>query len=75
MHMAWIEIEAIETNTSPVYWGNGQVLAVLGGVAGLPLRVDGTRGDRLYLEDVDISQLWFDVRTANDGVTWAGMAQ
>lgn len=73
--MAWVEIEALDTNTSDVYWGNDRVKAVSGGQAGLPLRVINGRGDRLRLENVDISTVWIDVRTANDGVCWAGMRQ
>lgn len=70
--MAWVEIEALDTNTSDIYWGNANVRAVSGGQAGLPLRVVNSRGDRLRLENVDLSTVWIDVRTALDGVTWAG---
>lgn len=72
---AWVEIEAIDTNTGPIYWGDANVRAVVGGEAGLPLRVINDAGDRIYLENVDPNTLYFDVRTATDGVTWTGMLQ
>lgn len=66
--MAWVEIYALDTNTTDVYWGNANVRAVVGGEAGLPMAA----GTRLYLKDVDLSTIWIDVRTANEGVTWGG---
>ena len=75
LRMAWVEIEALDTNTGDVYWGNAYVRAVSGGQAGLPLRVIDSRGDRLRFENIDLSELWIDVRVINEGVTWAGVRQ
>lgn len=77
--LSYVEIEALPTNTSIVYLGDSYVRAVVGGEAGMPLAVDGQRGDRFVFDGrengqtIDISFFWVDVRTANDGVTWFGM--
>lgn len=59
-------IQAIATNTTLVFVGDVAVMAASVSPAGIGLDAS----DLLILENVDLSQVYIDARTANEGISW-----
>ncbi len=59
-------IQALASNTTLVFVGDVSVLAAAVSPAGIGLDAS----ESLILEDVDLSQVYIDARTAGEGVSW-----
>ena len=59
-------IQAIATNTPLVFVRDIAVMAATVSPAGIGLDAS----DLLILENVDLSQVYIDARTANEGISW-----
>lgn len=59
-------IQALAPNTTLVFVGDVSVLAATVSPAGIGLDA----GESLILENVDLSQVYIDARTAGEGVSW-----
>jgi len=70
--VAWIEIEALVSNStsSAVYVGGPETFARAGGEMGTRLVTDGTRGDRITFNGVDLSTIFVDAQNAGEGVSY-----
>lgn len=66
VRMARLDIWALATNTTKVYVGAENVSAVAGSETGAPIDA----GDSIWFEDVELSNIWLDVETSGEGVTW-----
>jgi hypothetical protein len=64
-----VTVAAIPGNANVVYLGGSNVRARVGEQNALPIN-GGTRPDMWTWVDVDLSQIWIDAVTANEGVTW-----
>jgi hypothetical protein len=67
-----IRLFAIGSNTTAVYIGDSRVVAVggAGKTRGTPLLATGGRGDYIVLHNVDLSTVWLDAETEDEGVEW-----
>jgi hypothetical protein len=68
--MVLLWIEAPEANTSPVCVGGASVVALVDSYNSPELQP----GDRMWLNNVDIGDVWVDARTDDDVVVWRGMS-
>ena len=64
-----VTIAAFPDNTNVVYVGGPSVRARIGEQNGLPVN-GGTRPDMWTWPDVDLSAIWIDAVTANEGVSF-----
>ena len=63
-----VTVAALPGNTTVCYIGDASVRARAGEQNGLPIN-GGTRPDMWTWNDVDLSQIWLDAVTANEGVS------
>lgn len=64
-----VTVAALATNTTAIAIGSASVLARAGEMNGLPMN-GGTRPDMWTWNDVDLSTIWIDAITANEGVSY-----
>ena len=69
MPVKTVTVAALAANTTAIAIGGASVLARAGEMNGLPMN-GGTRPDMWTWTDVDLSTIWIDAITANEGVSY-----
>lgn len=67
--VATVTVVALAANATAIHIGGSNVRASVGSANALPMS-GGTRPDSATFANVDLSQIWIDAITANDGVSF-----
>ncbi len=66
LRVARVDIFALDANTARIYVGDHAVSAVASNQQGAPL----SALEQMWLENVDLADIWIDAAVSGEGVTW-----